>query len=118
MKSIITGSGRIAVILVAALLVVGITMSVVNPDSSAQFPSDRGDSIAQNQNDAGDLAQTDAAEQPSGEFHGPTEQSLVAQLAFGLLGILQNSVIIGVIVWVVHWSERRLFNPPAKALAG
>ena len=42
----------------------------------------------------------------------------MAQLAFGLIGILQNSVIIGVIVLVVHWIERRFINPPAKALAG
>ena len=118
MKSVITLSGRIAVILVAALLVVGITMNVVNNDSSPQFPTDRDDSIAQNQNDEGDLSQTDSTERPSGEFHGPTEQSLVAQLAFGLIGILQNSVIIGVIVLVVHWIERRFINPPAKTLSG
>lgn len=128
MKALFTLTGRIGTILVAALLVVGITMSLVDTSSTSQFPADRGPVTIQSQTtgradstaSSGTTqvtAQTGESGMPSGEFHGPGNQSVTAQLGFGLLGVLQNTVIIGVIVLLVSWFERRLTAHPAKLVS-
>lgn len=124
MKALFTLGGRIGAMLVAALLVVGITMSLVDTSGTTQLPADRGAATVQSQTGSTDstastettqaVAQTGESGMPSGEFHGPGNQSVGAQLAFGLLGVLQNTVIIGVIVLVVSWLERRFTTQPAK----
>ena len=128
MKALFTLSGRIGAIMVAALLIVGITMSLVDTSGTNQFPADRGTVTVQSQTTSSTdstastgttqaVAQTSESEMPSGEFHGPSNQSVAAQLAFGLFGMLQNTVIIGVIVLVVSWLERRYTAQPAKLVS-
>lgn len=126
MKALFTLTGRIGTILVAALLIVGITMSVVDTSGSSQMPTDRGTAAVQSQSTTDStastettqaIAQTGESGMPSDEFHGPGNQSVAAQLAFGLLGMLQNTVIIGVIVLIVTWIERRFTAQPAKLIS-
>lgn len=125
MKTLFTLTGRIGVIIVAVLLVVGITMSLVDTSSTNQFPADRGKVTVQSQSTSSTdstastgttqvTAQTSESGMPRGELHAPGNQSIGAQLAFGLFGLLQNTVIIGVIVLVVSWLERRFTAQPAK----
>ena len=126
MKALLFLTGRIGTILVAALLIVGITMSLVDTSGASQMPADRGTAVVQSQSTADSTASTETTQtaaqtseggMPSGEFHGPGNQSVVAQLAFGLLGVLQNTVIIGVIVLIVTWIERRFTAQPAKLVS-
>ena len=128
MKTLFTLTGRIAMIIVAALLVVGITMSLVDTSSTNQFPADRGTVTVQSQTTSSTdstastgtiqvTAQTSESGMPRGELHGPGNQSVGARLGFGLLGVLQNTVIIGVIVLVVSWLERRYTAQPAKLVS-
>jgi len=128
MKTILSLSGRMLAILVAALLVIGVTMSFVDTDA-AQLPPDRsavlqrGDAAnltASTESDAtqsGTMSAENAASAPHRESHGPENQSLGARLAFGLFGLLQNFAIIGVIVLSVVWLERRFTRQPAKTVA-
>lgn len=128
MKTLFTLSGRIGAIMVAALLIVGVTMSLVDTSGTSQMPADRGTAVVQSQTTIStdsttstateqSAVQTSESGMPSGEFHGPSNQSVAAQLAFGLLGLLQNTVIIGVIVLVVSWLERRFTAQPAKLVS-
>lgn len=128
MKTLFTLTGRIAMIIVAALLVVGITMSLVDTSSTSQMPPDRGTMTVQSQTTSSTdstastgttqvTAQTSESEMPSGELHGPGNQSIGTQIAFGLFGLLQNTVIIGAIVLVVSWLERRYTAQPAKLVS-
>lgn len=107
MKTFFNLSGQIVAILLAALVVVGITMSVVDTSSTPQFSPD-GSNVSAVSGQSGESGR------PSGEFHGPTDQSVASRVAFSLFGILQNVGIIGVIVLVVNWLERRFFLQPAK----
>jgi hypothetical protein len=127
MNTILTLGGRIGAIVLAALLVVGITMSLVDTSGTAQLPTDRSESFVQGDADSSatdgavsddtqqsTVGQSTEEERPSGEFHGTENQTPAARLAFGLFGLLQNFVIIGVIVLVVVWLERRFAPQPAK----
>lgn len=123
MKALFTLTGRIGAILVAALLIVGITMNLIDTSGTSQMPTDRGTAVVQSQNTIDSTASTETTQavaqtgesgMPNGEFHGPGNQNVAAQLAFALLGVLQNAVIIGVIVLIVTWIERRFTAQPAK----
>lgn len=128
MKTLFILIGRIGAITVAALIIVGMTMSLVDTSGTSQLPPDRDTAVVQSQTTSSTdstastetaqvAAQTSESGRPSGEFHGPSNQSIGAQLAFGLLGVLQNMVIIGVIVLVVSWLERRFTLQPAKLIS-
>lgn len=106
----------LGLILLAASLVVGITMSVVDTSAANQLPSNRRNEFAQSAAIVGDTAgHTDSAtpsafappsaagRPPCGERYGPGNQSLASRLAFGLFGLFKNSVIIGVVVLAVVW---------------
>lgn len=124
MKNLLVWSGRIAVILVAALAVVGITMSVVDTSGTNRFPPERRGEVAQPGAAVGSMdsnAQGAVAPQNGegrafrGERHGPQDQSLAARLSFGLLGMLKNFVIIGVVAAIGVGLGRFFTHQPAKA---
>ena len=120
MKNLLVLSGRVAVILGAALAVVWITMSVVDTSSTNGFPPERRSEFAQQGTDNG-TAQGRVAPQNGegrafrGERHGPQEQSLGGRLTFGLLGMLKNFVIIGVVAALGVGLERFFTRRPVKA---
>lgn len=122
MKKLFVLSGRIAVILVAALAVVWVTMSVVDTSGTNRFPPQRQGEFAQQGAAAGSRAQGAVApqngERPAfrGERHGPQNQSLAARLSFGLFGMLKNFVIIGIVAAVGVGLERFFTRQPVKAL--
>ena len=122
MKKLLLWSGRLAVILVAALAVVGITMSVVDTSGTNRFPPERRGAFAQpGAGGAASTAQGAVAPQNGegrafrGERHGPQTQSLAARLSFGLLGMLKNFVIIGVVAAIGVGLGRVFTRQPAKA---
>lgn len=115
MKALFSLTGRIAVILLAAFLVVGVTMSLVDSNTTAPFPSDRQDSRAQSGEEVNTTTGM-ANHAPHREAHGSANQNLASRLAFGLFGLLQNFVIIGVIVLVVVWIERRFTRRAVKTV--
>ena len=122
MKKLLLWSGRLAVILVAALAVVGITMSVVDTSGTNRFPPERRGAFAQpGAGSADSTAQGAVAPQNGegrafrGERHGPQDQSLAARLSFGLLGMLKNFVIIGVVAAIGVGLGRFFTRQPAKA---
>ena len=122
MQNLLLWSGRLAVILVAALAVVGITMSVVDTSGTNRFPPERRGEFAQpGAGDADSTAQGAVAPQNGegrafrGERHGPQDQSLAARLSFGLLGMLKNFVIIGVVAAIGVGLGRFFTRQPAKA---
>lgn len=122
MKTLLVLSIRTVVILLAALLVVGVTMSVVDTSATDRFPAEgRGEFT---KSDSGGVAYpTNSAVQgvegrpPRGERHGPREQSLGGRLAFGLFGLVKNSAIIGVVVLIVLGVERFFIRRPHSAAA-
>lgn len=123
MKKLLVWSGRLAVILVAALAVVGITMSVVDTSGTNRFPAARRGEFAQPGADAGRvesnaqggvMPQNGEGRAFRGERHGPQNQSLAARLSFGLLGMLKNFVIIGVVAAIGVGLERFFTRQPAK----
>lgn len=118
MKTLLLLSVRTVVILLAALLVVGVTMSVVDTSATNRFPgegrgefteSDSGGAAAQPTNGA---VQGVEGRPPRGERHGPREQSLGGRLAFGLFGLVKNSAIIGVVVLIILGVERFFIRRP------
>lgn len=119
MKHLLVLSGRVAVILVAALAVVWITMSVVDTSGGNGFPPEQRGEFAQGA--ANGAAQGRVAPQSGegrafrGERHGPQDQSLAARLSFGLLGMLKNFVIIGVVAAIGVGLGRFFTRQPAKA---
>lgn len=125
MQNLLLWSGRLAVILVAALAVVGITMSVVDTSGTNRFPperrgefaqpgagADRTDSNAQ----GGVVPQNGAGRALRGERHGPQDQSLGGRLTVGLLGMLKNFVIIGVVAAIGVGLGRFFTRQPAKTV--
>jgi len=113
MKNLLMLSGRTVVILLAALLVVWVTMSLVDTSATGRFPDrERGDFAQTNETVGGADERTDNATQGTegrpqrGERHGPREQSLGGRLAFGLFGLVKNSAIIGIVVLIVLGIER------------
>ncbi|GAB4423438.1 MAG: hypothetical protein Fur0044_21430 [Anaerolineae bacterium] len=92
--------GRIFIILAAALVVAGVTIALVGSDTGSFEAEAERAPVFQEQGDAGEAV---AAEQVSGRppREGHDEASL-----FGIVGVLQNLVIIGVIVLVVTLGGR------------
>lgn len=123
MKSLLMWGGRIAIILAAALAVVGITMSVVDTSGTNRFPSERRGAFAQpgaagstDSNAPGGIAPRNGEGRAfRGEHHGPQDQSLAARLSFSLLGMLKNFVIIGVVAAIGVGLERFFRRRPVKA---
>lgn len=120
MKNLLVLSGRIGVILGAALAVVWMTMSVVDTSGTNGFPPERQGEFAQ-QGPANGAAQDGVAPQNGegrafrGEHHGPQDQSLGGRLTFGLLGMLKNFVIIGIVAAIGVGLERFFTRRPVKA---
>lgn len=124
MKNLLVLSGRIAVILVAALAVVWLTMSVVDTSGTNSFPGERRGEFAQQGAGTGNTAgnaegrlapQGGAGREFRGEHHGPQDQSLAGRLTFGLLGMLRNFVIIGIVAAIGVGLERFFTRRPVKA---
>ncbi|MCE7982794.1 MAG: hypothetical protein DYG89_16545 [Caldilinea sp. CFX5] len=110
MKNVLMLIGRLALILLAATVVVGITMRFVDTNATNRLaPIERN---AFNQASADDAGQSAATTQPGeghafrGEGHSPRNQSLAGRLTFGLFGFAKNFAIIGVVVLVVVGLER------------
>lgn len=122
MKTFFVLSGRIVVILLAALAVVGVTMSVVDTSGNNRFPPDRREFAQQGAaigsaaaNTQGGFAQPRGeGREFRGERRGPRDQSLIARLTFGLLGMVKNFVIIGIVVVAAVWGERFWSRRTAK----
>lgn len=119
MKNLLILTGRTVVILLAALLVVWVTMSVVDTSATDRFPDEGRSDFAQVNAtvDDADAQSTDAVESAEGrlqggERHGPREQSLSGRLTFGLFGLVKNSAIIGVVVLLVVGVERFFLRRP------
>lgn len=121
MKNILVLIGRIALILLAATVVVGITMPFVNTNATNRFTPDG--RVAFNQTSADGAGQNIATARVRegrefrGERHGPRNQSLAARLTFGLFGLAQNFAIIGVVVLIVVSIERFFVRRGDRATA-
>lgn len=119
MKNVLILTGRTVVILLAAWLVVWVTLSLVDTSATGRFPTDGRSDFAQTNDTIGDAdARVDNATQGAegrplrGERQGPGEQSLGGRLAFGLFGLLKNSAIIGIVVLIVLVIERFFIRRP------
>ncbi len=132
MKTILMIIGRIVVILLVAVLVIGVTMRLVDTNTATQPRFDRSTVAEQSgevrnttertsEGASGTAAQSgvvtaNRAREGLGEGRTrPANQGVGTRLAFGLFGLLQNFAIIGGIVWVVVWLERRCLRQPVKA---
>lgn len=113
MKALFSLVGRMGVILLAAFLVIGVTLSLVDSNTTAPFPAGSHEDRMQSSEEINTTAGT-TRNVPNREFHDPGDQSLASRLAFGLFGLLQNFVIIGVIVLVAVWVERRFTRRQVK----
>ena len=118
MKNLLTLTVRTVVILLAAMLVVGVTMSVVETSDTGGFSPEftQADAVTgdADQPTAGATEGNEGRSQRD-EPHGPREQSLGGRLAFGLFGLVKNSVIIGVVVVIVLGIERFFIRRPHNA---
>lgn len=126
MKNLLILTGRTVVILLAALVVVGVTMRVVDTSATTRFPAEQRGEFAQVGDAAqrtsgvaqGAVAQSGTAGQPRpGERHGPRNQTLGGRLAFGIFGLGKNFAIIGVVVLMVVSIERFFIRRPHRVAA-
>ena len=92
-------AGRMLIIFIAALLVVGVTVALVGSSAGADSRSP----AAQAQNNAGVTTSTAAADQAHGEFSGDRHN---APSLFGVIGVVQNLLIMGVMVVLVNLAPR------------
>lgn len=120
MKKLLVLSGRIVVILVAALAVVWVTMGVVDTSGTNSFPPERrGEFVQQGNTDGapqgGVAPQNGEGRAFRGERHGPQNQSLGGRLTVGLFGMLKNFVIIGIVAAIGIGLERFFTRRPAQA---
>ena len=122
MKTLLILTGRTVVILLAALLVVWVTMSMVDTSATGRFPTEGRGDFAQANDSVGDADErAGAAPQGTegrphrGERHGPRAQSL-SRLTFGLFGLVKNSAIIGVVVLIVLGVERFFIRRPHSTM--
>lgn len=111
--------GRVSVILLAAALVIGITMRFVDTTATNRFATERENTVNQtgavvgNAADAGQRAAVTPASEGREfrqERHGPRNQTLPSRLTFGLFGLAKNFVMIGVVVLIVVGIERFLLR--------
>ena len=123
MKTLLILTGRTVVILLAALLVVWVTMSMVDTSATGRFPTEGRGDFAQANDSVGDADErAGAAPQGTegrpqrGERHGPREQSLSGRLTFGLVGRVKNSAISGVGVLSVWGGERFFIRRPHSTM--
>lgn len=119
MKNLLILTGRTVVILLAAWLVVWVTLSLVDTSAPGRFPDEGRGDFAQTNGAVGEVDEradnaTQGAEgrPPRRERHGPGEQSLGGSLAFGLFGLLKNSAIIGLVVLIVLGIKRFFIRRP------
>ena len=122
MKKLLVLSGRIVVIVVAALAVVWATMSMVDTSGNNNFaPERRGEFVQQGaaaSNAAGNEQGVPANGEGRafrGERRGPQNQSLGGRLTVGLLGMFKNFVIIGIVAAIGVGLERFFTRRPVKA---
>lgn len=122
MKNLLTLTVRTVVILLAAMLVVGVTMSVVETSDTGGFSPVQRSEFTQADAVTGDADQPTAGATEGNEGrpqrdepHGPRDQSLGGRLAFGLFGLVKNSVIIGVVVVIALGIERFFIRRPHNA---
>lgn len=125
--------GRVSVILLAAALVIGITMRFVDTTATNRFAPERATAVNQTGTVVGAVvgalvdnvagAGQSAATAPSGaggefrrERHSPRNQTFPSRLTFGLFGLAKNFVIIGVVILLVVGIER-FFLRRAKSAA-
>lgn len=113
--------GRILVILVAALAVVGATVAVRNMSSAnTDLRQNRFANSGEIRRNAEPGAGSNLQDGPGqrrrgdGEFRRDRQLGSVGRLLFGLVGLVQNLVIIGVIVLVVVGVQRWLAPPSPK----
>jgi hypothetical protein len=107
--------GRTLIILTAALVVVGATVALVGGNADTDRP-------AAEQGEAGFIPAGDEAPTPDFEEHEFSGEGRDAPSLFGIVGVIQNLVTIGLIIGIVRlvvWSKTplarfgaRLHNTP------
>ena len=92
-------AGRMLIIFIAALVVVGVTVALTGSSAGAGGRSP----AVQEQNNAGVTTSTAAAGQAHGEFSGDRHN---APSLSGIISVVQNLLIIGVMVVLVSLAPR------------